>query len=157
MLALCEIFNEASNQHHSINSMEPETYLHFSPGYQIIICIPCKYAIKPDGIARHFKDQHSGQLDAKDRTTLVQYASMFTLIKPEEIQMPGLPCQRIIELKLRDGMKCNQCRFLCIGNESIKAHCRDKHSWNASKRNIWTECYVQSFFAGITSDKRLLI
>jgi len=132
--------------------MEPDTYLHFWSEYRIIICIPCKYAIKPDGIARHFRDHHSRQVNAKDRSTLVQYASTFTLIKPEEIQMPLLPCQRITYLKLRDGIKCNQCRFFCVGNESIKAHCRDKHDWSASKRNIWTECYLQSFFAGKTPD-----
>jgi hypothetical protein len=137
-------------------TMEFDNHLTFLQEYGIIICIACKYAIKPDGIARHFRNQHTRQVNAKDRSSLVQSASLFPLVKPEEVQTPLMPCERIKHLKLMDGVKCTECRHCCISEESIKTHCRDKHSWSASKQNKWTTCYLQSFFAGIMFNYSLL-
>jgi hypothetical protein len=137
--------------------MEPNSHLYFLQEYGIIICIACKYAIKPDGITRHFRDHHSQLITAKDRSSLVQSVSSFPLVRPEAVQTPLTPCERIKYLKLKDGIKCTECQYYCIGEESMKTHCRDKHGWSASKQNTWTTCYLQSFFAGTISNYMLLI
>jgi len=140
-----------------MTSFQPELHMSYNKDYKLIICIQCRYAVKPHGIYRHFKERHPKIFSTKDKEQLCQYGATFQLEIPESIKQPDRIIAAVSGLKVTNGFKCNICEYFCIGNSSIVNHCRSLHNWGTAKMRIWKSCLLQSFFAGTISNYMLLI
>ena len=127
--------------------MEPYTI--FNEEYQVLICRQHGFAISPNGIARHFRDEHDG-ISLETRQSLVTYSNTLTLLDPNIVAIPDHLVPAIYGLSVISGFQCNYegCKELRSTSKSMSQHCKVNHKWMLSHGIRWTEQTFQTFFQG---------
>ena len=105
----------------------PEALLQYLSPYQVIVCTSCKYAVRPNSIARHLKEIH--RVERLERDPFMQYVAKFTLAEqelvvqyePSEFPVPLLPVQ--------SGLRCisKECTYLCATEKRMRHHWLSAH------------------------------
>lgn len=124
-----------------------DSYVTYNPQLRILICRDHGYAIKPSFIARHFQDEHNS-IPLVTRQAIIEYSKTLALNDPGDMDTPANASLPIREIRIRDGLECDNCGFSCQGLETMKSHCRRNHAWVAGIGKTWTTCKIQTLFDG---------
>ncbi|KID83230.1 recQ helicase-like protein [Metarhizium guizhouense ARSEF 977] len=115
--------------------MEPFIHL---PEYSLLVCWQCGYACVANEIGTHLRREHSNIPPAKRRhICVVQH--MDNIIKNQgqlvKFRFPSPSIQPIPHIRppRTDGLKCRSCQYIVCDRRTIRAHCRQKHSWRNTK------------------------
>ena len=114
----------------------------YIPTYQVVICLPCQYCIRPGGVYEHLRREHH-TMTRHMRKELEDYCSKLDLIEPELVKIPT-DRTRIDGLRVSNGQKCQVegCSDVCGKQSQAEKHART-HGWTTSKPNTWTKQSVQ--------------
>jgi hypothetical protein len=118
------------------------------PTYQVLICLRCRYAIRPGAVARHLKEIH--YLHRSARQAFVDYAPEFELtqlndvVLPHEDQFQCLYCRS----KMESPAALRAALILCH-HQAYEQHWRLVHHISASdESSFWKPVPLQTFFRG---------
>jgi hypothetical protein len=115
--------------------------------FNVLIYIPCKFAVTPTAIVRHLRDQH--KTDIKLRKQVEEYIQEFpfvynhiTVPLPEENSAP----QPIIPVM--DGLQCQECPFKSQSREMMKKHGNKEHGKRrVADEDLFQIVKLQSWFS----------
>lgn len=110
------------------------------PKHCIIVCRECQFAVVPQQIARHLKDQHPS-IPVPQRRVMIQASQSIEDLahqkddviypEPDQPPVPGLPTYH-------NGFRCiyhAECQYVCRTLYRIQDHCKKAHGWeNKQKR-----------------------
>lgn len=122
-------------------------YIIHNQEHSIVICRQCKFAIPPGWIPRHFRESHS-TIPIDLRNKINQVCIDLQLNEPDQILIPREECEAIEGLELMNGFKCgyDDCGKYTKTNTTMKKHCRAKHGWVTSMKEMWESQMIQTFF-----------
>jgi hypothetical protein len=112
----------------------PDSFLHYEPTYQALICKKHGYAII--GLSTHLRDCHS--IPAKVRKAIVEKYNGYALLNPKDVPLPpsfGLPFEFLagpMEAFLCDD---EACEFISKNRDNIRKHCNKTHDWKLTKND----------------------
>ncbi|PVH70958.1 hypothetical protein DL98DRAFT_521355 [Cadophora sp. DSE1049] len=126
-----------------------DALLHYLPGYHVLICKECRYAIQPSAISRHLKDLH--HIYRSDRQELLEYTKGLDLAEPGDVLLPPPDTTPVPLLPTESGLACAKegCSHLCVTVKRMKNHWATAHRDIAeSGRAQWRPVTLQTFFRG---------
>jgi hypothetical protein len=119
--------------------MDTEYLLHDND-HNVVICIPCGYAMIPTGVLKHYNETHSKDIPIETRKRLIAYVESVknTLITPKEVVYRRKDLEPVKGLTLvSNGCECTECGMLYGTVGSMMKHCERKHNWIKSKGPFW--------------------
>jgi hypothetical protein len=127
-----------------------EEYITYNEDHCILICHAHGAAIHPDQVQRHLRRYHR-TIPIETRNKIIQYAESLPLSKPEATMTPSSETKPIADLELfTDGWLCQfkDCLHCNTTPGAMMEHCRIKHKWITSHKEMWQPQAVQTFFQG---------
>lgn len=114
--------------------------------FNVLICIHCKFAIRPTAICRHLGDKHKTSIEI--RKLLDKYVEDFPFrYDYTSVQLPsnGLAPQPIIPIL--EGYLCKECPFKTQSRDAIKKHGNKVHSKRrVADEELFELVQLQSWF-----------
>jgi Orsellinic acid/F9775 biosynthesis cluster protein D len=119
-----------------------EQYFLHIPLHRVIVCLSCKYCIRPTATYKHLCTWHK-DLTRGARKELEDYCSELDLAEPHDVTNP-VDKVMIPSLKLYDGNKCTMdgCNYMCSKDSMAVAHARG-HGWVTGRPKTWVKTHVQ--------------
>jgi Orsellinic acid/F9775 biosynthesis cluster protein D len=119
-----------------------EQHLLYVPRYRVVVCLACKYCIRPNGAYEHLRRWHK-DLARVVRKELEDYCAELDLAAMEDVVNP-IDKVVIDGLKLHYGNKCklDGCNYLCAKESMAVSHARG-HGWVLGKSKTWVKTHVQ--------------
>ncbi|KAI9149013.1 Orsellinic acid/F9775 biosynthesis cluster protein D [Paramyrothecium foliicola] len=127
----------------------PSELLRYLAEYEVVVCIRCKYAIQPAGIARHLKDIHHILRAARHPYTA--YAETLVLKDPDKVVPPQSPNRfPVPDLPVEQGWRCAApgCDYKCVSVKRMETHWPATHDRKGISKQDWIACPLQTFFRG---------
>lgn len=127
---------------------QPAELLQYLPAYKVVICVACRYAIQPNGIARHLRNLH--QIRRGDRRSFMQYVASLRLDAPDSLREVVALDFPVPLLPVQDGLRCKReaCAHLCISVKRMKNHWLSVHGCTGQADIDWCPVPLQTFFRG---------
>ncbi|KAJ0292971.1 hypothetical protein COL922a_014214, partial [Colletotrichum nupharicola] len=109
------------------------------PGLQIIICRPCKHAVRPADVQQHLKRQHGYNYQAASQVAdmvhqweeMQQDSQAIQIPRVLDQPLPILPCHT-------NGVLCQreptQCQYVAASMNSMRKHWKTIHQWSQQSR-----------------------
>lgn len=131
-----------------IDASSPSDLLCYLPAYHVLICKPCRYAIQPSAIDRHFKEIH--RLLSKARKPFTEYARSLTLDDPAKVVYPTQDEFPIEHLPVEQGWRCEapRCTYMCVSEKRMEMHWSAVHRCKGAPARDWSAVPLQTFFRG---------
>jgi hypothetical protein len=90
--------------------------------YNVLICIPCGYALLLLGIKDHLRKVHAGDLAPGDARTILKHFEQFASTLPTSrrgFKHPSNPVAKIPHLTVKqDSIGCHQCPKILVGPDA---------------------------------------
>ena len=118
-------------------------YFHYDDKYFALICLLCKHAIRPTGMAKHLTHKH-GDLSSDLRKKLSDWQASLPLVDDVRIPAPSDP--PIYGLAIHSGFVCNDCNFIAGSIVTLKEHQRVTHNRSAKNPGDHTVTSTQTWF-----------
>ncbi|KAM3066212.1 hypothetical protein ACMFMG_012116 [Clarireedia jacksonii] len=107
----------------------PEALSHMitlNPIFSIIICVPCQFAIAPNAIVRHLRDQHHA--DRETCKQMEEYIAGFPFVYDHtSIELPQENSAPQPIIPVVDGFQCHECAFKSQNRKIMKVHGNKEH------------------------------
>ena len=102
--------------------LRPEELFRHLPGYRVVICTTCHYAVLPKSVSRHLKEIH-GVLGSARRPFL-DWISTLDLAEPEDLLSLEHEEFAVEGLPVHAGLRCSSagCGHLCLSKKRMKSH-----------------------------------
>lgn len=100
----------------------PHELFYYAAQHQILICIPCQYAIQPAAIAHHLKEiQH---IYRRKRDPFIVFAKKLKLRNPDNVIPPAAKDFPVPHLPAEQGWHCTHsaCTYMCVSTKRMKLH-----------------------------------
>ncbi|CEL11545.1 hypothetical protein ASPCAL14646 [Aspergillus calidoustus] len=110
------------------------------PSLQIIICRPCKHAVRPADVQQHLKRQHGYNYQAASQVAdmvhqwedVQQDSQAIQIPRVLDHPLPILPCHTNGVLCQRD--PTTQCQYVAASMNSMRKHWQATHQWSRQAR-----------------------
>jgi hypothetical protein len=120
----------------------PLLYLH---EHKVILCTPCGFCIKGDGVELHLRRFHSGVPINQRKECCRRVKQRFNsgdVLDPEDVVSPERALGPVKGLQIVDGFECSECAYVCGKLVTAQLHGRT-HGWRVGKEDMWKLQTVQ--------------
>jgi hypothetical protein len=128
-----------------------QQHMLYNSNHKVLICRPCGYAIRPNGVEKHLRRVHGKTIPLSVGRALIRYADTLPLAAIENVAIPDPESPPVEGLSLMDGYQCDVCRHVCAKEDSMEKHCTRNHGWKRAQGSRWQQRKVHTFFK---SDKK---
>ena len=121
--------------------------LEYLPGYRVLVCKKCRFAIQPSAVSNHLK-RH--QLYRDRRKCLLDAINTLELVEPQDVTVPPPDSQPIPALPVYNGYSCliPGCGYNCASLKRIQSHESAGHGHPANMDVNCKQVCLQTFFQG---------
>jgi hypothetical protein len=122
--------------------------LHVLDKSRILICLLCKYAIRPGkGIETHFRNMHKYTGDKLKG--ILSFCDEQVFRDPTKVPLPDNGSKAISQLPKLGGFSCDYCEFLSIDKSNLRHHCSQcKPQDRKAGDKGWKHVILQRFVKG---------
>lgn len=126
----------------------PQELFYYTAKHQVLICIPCQYAVQPAAIARHLKEIH--HIYRRKRDPFILFAKKLKLRHPDNVTPPASKDFPVPHLPVEQGWHCTQsaCKYMCVSTKRMQLHWSAQHGRRCDPDLDMESVPLQTFFRG---------
>ncbi|KAI9713770.1 MAG: hypothetical protein M1828_001364 [Chrysothrix sp. TS-e1954] len=124
--------------------------LEYCPGYSILICRECHYAIQKSALESHLLKH---KIYRGDRQRLLSSINQFDLLEPHLVPLPAPGLTPVSDLPVVSGYRCTEsgCRHLTASSKRMQRHWSESHGFGGAiplPSSFAHPVKLQTFFRG---------
>jgi orsellinic acid/F9775 biosynthesis protein OrsD len=146
-----ESFQNTTNNQGTMAQPIPEALAHLvglNVEFNVLICLQCKYAVKPTTISRHFGDKHKTPI--KLRKQLDEYVREFPFqYDHTSVRLPSNKSAPQPIIPVLDGHLCKDpdCQYMSRNRDVIRQHSNQAHNKKRdADEDLFESVQLQSWF-----------
>lgn len=127
----------------------PHELFYYAAKHQVLICIPCQYAIQPAAVARHLKEIH--HIYRRKRDPFILFAKKLKLRNPDDVTPPAAKDFPVPHIPVEQGWHCTHysaCKYMCVSTKRMQLHWSAQHGRKCDPDLDMESVPLQTFFRG---------